>query len=165
MAATTRKQKSPHRSIPLCPLGERIDALSGVRGLSRNDLAAASGLSRQTIGLILNGTTKSPSAETAIAIAKALGVSVEALFDGTNSESCVKPGRPAIIPLSPFGAKLIRRMDLLGVTRDDLAKRTGINSVTLWRWMRGKSRVPLESACCIARALHCPVTELQVGVR
>ncbi|MEY4300707.1 MAG: Helix-turn-helix domain [Verrucomicrobiota bacterium] len=165
MAATTRKQKSPHRNIPLCPLGERIDALSGARGLSRNDLAAASGLSRQTIGLILNGTTRSPSAESAIAIARALGVSVEALFAGTGSDCTLKLGRPAIIPLSPFGAKLIRRMDVLGVTRDDLSKRTGIDSVTIWRWMKGKSRVPLDSACRLARALHCPVTELQSGLR
>jgi len=165
MPRSARKQRSPNRNIPLCPLGERIDYLSRRRSLSRNDLAAAAGLSRQTIGLILNGTTKSPSAESAIAIARALGVSVEALFAGTGSDSALKLGRPAIIPLSPFGAKLIRRMDVLGVTRDDLSKRTGIDSVTIWRWMKGKSRVPLDSACRLARALHCPVTELQVGLR
>jgi transcriptional regulator with XRE-family HTH domain len=165
MAATTRKQRSPNRNIPLCPLGERIDYLCSRRGLSRADLAAATGVSRQAIGMILNGSTRSPSAESAIAIARALGVSVEALFAGTGLDSASKLGRPAIIPLSPFGAKLIRRMDVLGVTRDDLSKRTGIDSVTIWRWMKGKSRVPLDSACRLARALHCPVTELQVGLR
>ena len=165
MPGSVRKQRSPNRNIPLCPLGERIDALSDSRGLSRNDLAAATGLSRQTIGLILNGTTKSPSAETAIAIAKALGVSVEALFNGTGSTSAAKPGRPAIIPLSPFGARLIRRMDVLGLTRDDLSKRTDIDATTIWRWMKGKSRVPLDSACLLARALHCPVTDLLAGSR
>lgn len=165
MPGSVRKQRSPHRNIPLCPLGERIDALADSRGLSRNDLAAAAGLSRQTIGLILNGTTKSPSAETAIAIAKALGVSVEALFNGTGAASAAKPGRPAIIPLSPFGARLIRRMDVLGLTRDDLSKRTDIDATTIWRWMKGKSRVPLDSACLLARALHCPVTDLLAGSR
>ena len=165
MAGTTRKQRSPNRNIPLCPLGERIDYLCSRRGLSRADLSSATGISRQAIGMILNGTTRSPSAESAIAIAKALGVSVEALFNGTGSDCTSKLGRPTIIPLSPFGAKLLRRMDVLGVTRDDLSKSTGIDSVTIWRWMKGKSRVPLDSACRLARALHCPVTELQVGLR
>ena len=161
MAGVTRKANS----APLCPLGARIDALADVRGLSRAELAARAGISRQTLGLILRGTTKSPSAENAIALSKALGVSVEGLFADTGADSGSKLGRPAIIPLSPFGAKLIRRMDLLGMTRDDLAKKTGIHGVTIWRWMRGKSRVPLDSACRLARALHCPVTELQTGIR
>ena len=164
MAQKRSKAKPPHRTIPLCPLGERISALSAGRGLSQNDLAAATDLSRQTIGLILNGTTKSPSAKTAIAIAKALGVSVEALFHGTGSDTSAKPGRPAIIPLSPFGAKLSRQMDLLEITRDDLSKRTGIDQTTIWRWMKGKSRAPFNDVCLLAKVLKCPVTDLQPGI-
>jgi transcriptional regulator with XRE-family HTH domain len=164
MAEKRSKGNTSHRTIPLCPLGERIDYLSRRRGLSRNDIAAATGLSRQTIGLILNGTTKSPSAETAIAIAKALGISVEALFDGTGLGSGSKLGRPAIIPLSPFGAKLSRKMDLLKLTRDDLSKRTGIDQTTIWRWMKGKSRVPFNDVCLLAKVLKCPVTDLQPGI-
>lgn len=160
MARKAKAVETPHRTIPLSPLGKRIDELATKRKLCRSELGARAGISIQTLGLILNGTSKSTTVEYAISISKALGVRVEALFAETDANSGSKGGRPAIIPLSPFGAKLIRRMDLLGITREDLAKKTGINGVTIWRWMRGKSRVPLAPACRLAKALNCEVKEL-----
>jgi transcriptional regulator with XRE-family HTH domain len=136
-----------------------------MRGLGRAELAERAGITRQALGAIIRGGTKSPSAGSAMAIAKALGITVEALFQGTGETGSSKLGRPALIPLSPFGAVLIRRMDVLGLTRDDLSKKTGIHGVTIWRWMRGKSRVPFDSACKLARVLRVPVTELQPGIR
>lgn len=159
-AATKANPGGAPRRLPLSPLGRRIDALAKKQGVSLGRLAVASGLSRQALGKIRNGSTASPSAETAIALARALHVSVEALYSGTGHPREATVGRPSIIPLSPFGTRLQRRMDELGMTRPDLAERSGIHAVTIWRWMKGQSRVTLDDAAKLARSLRCGVEDL-----
>jgi transcriptional regulator with XRE-family HTH domain len=123
-------------------------------------LAAQCGITRQALGLIRSGKTTNPSAETTLAIAKALHVSVEALCGGT-LPAHQGAGRPAYLPLSDFGLKVQRRLDAMKISRQSLAEKTGINHVTIWRWMTGRSRVPFASACRLATALHCQVADLQ----
>jgi|SanBayMetagenome_1026888.scaffolds.fasta_scaffold48311_1 transcriptional regulator with XRE-family HTH domain len=148
------------RRLPLSPLGRRIDTLAKKQGVSLGRLAVDAGLSRQALGKIRNGSTACPSVETAIAIARALHVSVEALYSGTGHPRESAVGRPAYLPLAPFGVRLQRRMDELGITRPDLARRSGIHHVTIWRWMKGQSRVTLEDAVRLAKALRCGVESL-----
>jgi len=56
-------------------------------GLPVKDLAALSGVNKRTIDSYLRINGKSPSAENAVRIAKALGVSVEYLVTGETSDA------------------------------------------------------------------------------
>lgn len=159
-AATKANAGGAPRRLPLSPLGRRIDRLAKQRGLPLGRLAVATGLSRQALGKIRNGTTACPSAETAMAIARALHVSVEALYSGTGTPVEAAVGRPAFIPMSPFGVRIQRKLDEMGIDRIELARRTGIHHTTVWRWMKGQSKPPLESAAKVARALRCGVDDL-----
>jgi transcriptional regulator with XRE-family HTH domain len=69
-------------------------------------------------------------------------------------------GRPRERTLCDFG----RRLDALcvrrGITRNDLAKITGLNGVTIWRWMVGLGEPSLTAASKLARAAGGKVTDL-----
>jgi transcriptional regulator with XRE-family HTH domain len=157
--ARTRKGGAPRKN-PLAPIGRRIDELAEKIGVGPSELAAQCGITRQALGLIRSGKTTNPSAETTLAIAKALHVSVEALCGGS-IPAHQGAGRPAFIPLSEFGVRVQRRLDALRISRQDLAAKTDINHVTIWRWMTGRSKVPFDAACRLAAALHCRVSDLQ----
>ena len=57
------------------------------QGLQIKELAAKCGVSKNTLGNYLTGHNSLPAADTAVKIAKALGVSVEYLVTGKNTES------------------------------------------------------------------------------
>lgn len=73
-------------------------------------------------------------------------------------------GRPRERKLSPFGQRLDALLVRKGMSRNDLAKQTGINGVTIWRWMVGLSEPSLSGATKLALAAGGKLTDL-VGKR
>lgn len=69
-------------------------------------------------------------------------------------------GRPRERKLSPFGQRLDGLMARKGISRNDLAKTTGINGVTIWRWMVGLSEPSLSGASRLAHAAGGKLTDL-----
>ena len=63
-------------------IGKRIRDLREERGLTQRDLARHAGLTPSGVGFIENGQTRNPSAESVVAIARALDVPVEDLVKG-----------------------------------------------------------------------------------
>ena len=61
-------------------------------------------------------------------------------------------GRPRTRPLSPFGKRLDALCERRGLSRNDLAKATGIGQVTIWRWMVGECEPTLSGAMRLAEA-------------
>lgn len=148
------------RQTPLSPLGKRIDELADKRSLSIGQVAELAGISRQSLGAIRSGKTASPSMETIFSIAKALGVTVDGLYAGLNLPSGRGPGRPRTIPASPFGIRVQERLDAMGMTRVELAERASMDGVTLWRWMRGRHRIPVDGLIRVSKALRCKPGDL-----
>jgi len=64
---------------------ENLKAQLDFSGILVKELAARSGIKKKTIDSYLGNRGYSPSAEAAVSIAKALGVSVEFLVTGTES--------------------------------------------------------------------------------
>ncbi|MDQ7904761.1 XRE family transcriptional regulator [Phytohabitans sp. ZYX-F-186] len=83
----------------LPPVGERIREARLRHGMSLRALARAVGVSASLISQIETGKSR-PSVSTLYAITKALEISVEDVFDGTEAESTPPPGRPVGGPLS-----------------------------------------------------------------
>jgi transcriptional regulator with XRE-family HTH domain len=69
-------------------------------------------------------------------------------------------GRPRIYELSDFGRRLDAMCASRNLTRNDLAKITGLNHVTIWRWMVGLSEPTLSGASKLAQAAGGQVTDL-----
>lgn len=69
-------------------------------------------------------------------------------------------GRPAVMELSEFGAKLRERLDRRGWSRNTLSRETGINASTLWRWMVGKASPPVDKVVAIANKVGCRPADL-----
>lgn len=65
------------------------------QGLQLKELAARCGVSKNTLGNYLTGHNSLPAADTAVKIARALGVSVEYLVTGKNSDESHVPPLPA----------------------------------------------------------------------
>jgi transcriptional regulator with XRE-family HTH domain len=61
-------------------IGKRIRALREERGLTQREVARRARLTPSGVGFIEHGQTRNPSAETVVAIARALGVSVAELL-------------------------------------------------------------------------------------
>jgi len=64
---------------------ENLKAQLDFSGILVKELAARSGIKKKTIDSYLGNRNYSPSAEAAVSIAKALGVSVEYLITGINA--------------------------------------------------------------------------------
>lgn len=62
-------------------IGKRIHDLREERGLTQREVARRAGLTPSGVGFIEHGQTRNPSAETVVAIARALGVPVEELLE------------------------------------------------------------------------------------
>ena len=62
-------------------IGKRIRDLREERGLTQREVARRAGLTPSGVGFIEHGQTRNPSAETVVAIARALGVPVEELLE------------------------------------------------------------------------------------
>ena len=73
--------------------------------------------------------------------------------------------RPRTRPLGPFGKRLQRQIERLGVTHQTLCDRAGINKATLWRWMTGDRPPGLERASRLAKTLSCRVEEIFPNVQ
>lgn len=69
-------------------------------------------------------------------------------------------GRPREKKLCPFGQRLDALLVRRGMTRNDLARTTGINGVTIWRWMVGLTEPTLSGANRLARAAGGKLTDL-----
>lgn len=69
-------------------------------------------------------------------------------------------GRPPVYALSDFGARLKRRLDQRGWSRNTLSAETGINASTLWRWMVGRASPPLDKVVQIAGKMGCRPSDL-----
>jgi len=76
--ATPKNLGGRPRSVQLSPLGERIESLAKVKGLTRQELSQQSGVSANALWSVLAGKTR-PRLDTAIKIADALGVPVNSL--------------------------------------------------------------------------------------
>lgn len=61
-------------------------------------------------------------------------------------------GRPRTRQLSSFGKRLDALCERQGLSRNDLAKMTGLNAVTIWRWMVGLTEPTLSGAAKLAKA-------------
>src|SRR5215210_3913648 len=61
-------------------IGKRIRDLREERGLTQREVARRAGLTPSGVGFIEHGQTRNPSAETVMAVARALGVPVEELL-------------------------------------------------------------------------------------
>ena len=61
-------------------MGYKIKDVREARGMTQEELSKASGVSRVTISGLENGTTRATTTKTLVAIAQALGVSVEQIF-------------------------------------------------------------------------------------
>ena len=61
-------------------MGYRIKQVREERKMTQEELVQASGVSRVTIALIESGATKNASSQTLLALAKALGTTIDALF-------------------------------------------------------------------------------------
>lgn len=80
------------------------------QGMLIKELAAKCGISRNTVNNYLTGHNSLPTADTAVKIAEALGVSVEYLVNGSESV------KSSSIPVSPKYRKIIDDLSSL----DDL---------------------------------------------
>ena len=69
-------------------------------------------------------------------------------------------GRPRERKLSPFGLRLDALLRKKGMSRNDLAKATGINGITIWRWMVGMTEPSLSGAMKLARAAGGTLSDL-----
>lgn len=63
-----------------CDMGYRIKEIREKRGMTQEELAEKSGVSRTTISALENGTERATMTKTLINLAKALGVTVDAIF-------------------------------------------------------------------------------------
>lgn len=61
-------------------MGYRIKEIREKRGMTQEELAEKSGVSRTTISALENGTERATMTKTLINLAKALGVTVDAIF-------------------------------------------------------------------------------------
>lgn len=61
-------------------MGYRIKEFREQRGMTQEDLSAASGISRVTIALIESGTTQNASGKTLLKLATALNTTIDSLF-------------------------------------------------------------------------------------
>jgi transcriptional regulator with XRE-family HTH domain len=87
---------------------ENLKAELGYSGMLVKELAALSGIKKHTIDNYLNTHNSMPSAESAVAIARALGVSVEYLVTGRDD----KPDK-TIVSFSRSIRDIIQDMELL----------------------------------------------------
>jgi transcriptional regulator with XRE-family HTH domain len=69
-------------------------------------------------------------------------------------------GRPRQRALSPFGRRLDSLATRRGLSRNDLAKLTGLNAVTVWRWMVGLGEPTLSGAAKLAEAAGGKLSDL-----
>lgn len=69
-------------------------------------------------------------------------------------------GRPRTRSLSPFGKRLDALCERRGLSRADLAKKTGLNAVTIWRWMVGLTEPTLSGATKLADAAGGKLSDL-----
>jgi transcriptional regulator with XRE-family HTH domain len=69
-------------------------------------------------------------------------------------------GRPPVYELSEFGTRLKRRLDERGWSRNTLARETGMNPSTLWRWMVGQASPPVDKLVAIAATVGCRPADL-----
>lgn len=75
------------RKLERCPLGHAIDSLAAERGLHLDQVAKASGITFPALHRICTGRTKSPKLNTIMAIAAALGITVDRLLAPTKRPS------------------------------------------------------------------------------
>jgi len=68
------------RTLSVSPLGQRIEAAAKRRGMTRNGVAAAAGLSTVTLHMICTGKIRDPKTSTLVAIAAAIGCPVTRLL-------------------------------------------------------------------------------------
>lgn len=71
-------------------VGRRVRALREARGLSQAALARAAGVERTWLIHLEQGKIRQPSVEKALALARALGVPVEALADDAAFERALR---------------------------------------------------------------------------
>jgi transcriptional regulator with XRE-family HTH domain len=62
-------------------IGKRVRELREARGLSQSEVARRAGITPSAVHFIESGRTKEPSASTVAAIARAIGVGVEEVFE------------------------------------------------------------------------------------
>lgn len=83
--ATDGEHRGPGRPriVKRNPLGERIDRLTAARGMTIYDLSEACGVSQPCLYRICTGESADPRVSTLVAIADALGVTVDSLVGRT----------------------------------------------------------------------------------
>ena len=79
MKATKHAGGRP-RTLPVCELGRRIESAMRRRGMSRDQVATAAGISGPAIHMICSGKIRDPKGSTLAAIAAALEVPVTRLI-------------------------------------------------------------------------------------
>ena len=102
----------------------RLDALLAERGISQRELAAATGLTPQSVSNYVRGTRSLPAAEELYALAKYFGVTMES-FLGTADRQAGKDQKKPISPPKKLreAAKRLERMAAeLKTQADELRK-------------------------------------------
>lgn len=168
MKATKQAGDRP-RTLTASALGKEIESLARRMGMTRNDLARATGLSSQAMHMICNGKVREPKASTLSLIATALNVRVARLIPAVDPKrpgiSAKKSagGRPRTLPLSELGQRIENEMRRRGMNRNQLAAAAGISGPALHMICSGRVRDPKGSTlAAIARELGVPITRLIV---
>lgn len=52
----------------------------------------------------------------------------------------------------------------LGLTNAEVARRLGVNEITLYKWLSGAASPTLDHALALAKLLHLPLDDLASGV-
>lgn len=71
-------------------LGDNLKRIRELKGITQDELAYRSGISKPQISKLEVGTSKNPVLETVVAISSALGVSIEELVFGTEGPNGMK---------------------------------------------------------------------------
>lgn len=74
-------------------MGYKIKEVREARGMTQEELSQESGVSRVTISGLENGTTRATTTKTLVAIARALGVSVDQIFFSDDVKSVKQHGQ------------------------------------------------------------------------
>lgn len=86
IGAPTMTARKPAPAAVPSPFGERLRRARKVRGLGLRALAKAAGVSHATVSLLESGRQDAIEVKAAVALARALGVTVEWLVTGDGEE-------------------------------------------------------------------------------
>ena len=133
-------------------LGERLRIFRERRGLTLQEVASRSGLSRSYISEIENGK-KQPSLKTLEALAGALNVALEALMPEGDLEVDAEAD-------NPLGDRLRLARERKGMSLAEAAEAAGISVSYLSEIERGQAQPAVETLRLLAQVVGLPLSQV-----